>query len=135
VATTDAAQPPTSDPGDPLADEVQAPAVTPRPQRPAPAAADRRAPGVHVGRAATLRRFVRVPVRCSERCRVQLVVRQGRRVVARRAAWLAQGRAARIVARLGLRTRPGLLRVQVRVADAHGNAVVLQRTSRRGRVS
>jgi hypothetical protein len=105
------------------------PQITPRPQRPVQQAAlaDARPPRVQLGRLQVLRRAMRVPVGCSETCRVEVTARQGSLMAGRRVMWLRAGRTLPVAARITMRARAGRVMLQVRVRDRAGNTVAYRR--------
>ncbi len=119
-----AVAPPTVDPAPSVTPRLERPPTTP----PSPGVADRTAPRVHMGRARSLaNRAVRIPVRCSETCRVEVVARLQGRMVGRRVMWLRAGRQLPVAARITLRARPGRVGLQVRIRDRAGNGVSYRR--------
>lgn len=118
--------------------------VAPQPTGPAPrpvsdpgtdvATHDITAPRVLLARVVTARsrrgRAVAVAVRCNERCRVDLLVRQRGRIVGRRIAWVAPGRLTPVALRLTNRASSGNAALQLHVRDRAGNGSRLGRVTR-----
>lgn len=112
------------------------PDITPRLVRPVEqhVRRDLQAPVVRISAATTTRasrRTMRVSVRCSERCRVDVTARQGRRIVGRRIAWLRPGRARPMTTRITPRAHAGRIMLHIRIRDHAGNTVTYRRTARR----
>jgi plastocyanin len=99
-----------------------APAPAPAPAQPPPApttpVADVTAP-VFTATAKATRRAVTLRVRLSESSRITVVVRRGRRTIARKR--FATPLTGRTTLRVPVRTRPGRLTVTVTAVDAAGN--------------
>jgi hypothetical protein len=137
AAQTDPAPTPRPDRIDSSGDDGSAAIeVTPRPARPPQQSATsptRTLTGVAVGAArlrGTRRPQVHVPVRCAARCRVELQVRRGGRVIARRVAWLAPAQRRWLTTSASASAARSAVAVTILVRDPSGARATYRRLAR-----